>query len=222
MISDFVGTDRLLWWEQIAEIMHNTHRSALDLQVVVPGLYQAENITNVLPMRDNSERDYAYRQLCACIRKQPHLDIPLHMKHVGEYFDASIREQGRRYGLMNWQQLNDLVGQGFDIGGHTATHCNVVGADEALLQKELIKSVNDIEAKLDTPVESFAYPYGIYEKSSDVVDNLLARTNCKAAYTTVRGVVNTSLPANELPRIQLNRPYDFACAFNIQNALHRT
>ena len=221
VISDFVGTDRLFWWEQIAEIMHHTPRSTLDLQAVVPGLYRAENGANVLPMRKNTERDFAYGQLCACIRKQPHIDIPLHMKHVTEYFDVPIREQGRQYELMSWQQLKDLVAQGFDIGGHTATHCNVVGADETLLQKELIESVNVIEAKLGTRVESFAYPYGLYEASSDVVNNLLARTNCKAAYTTVRGEVDASLPANELPRIQLNRAYDFACAFNIQNTLYR-
>ena len=221
VVSDFVGTDRLFWWEQIADVMHNSDQPELDMQVVVPGLYQVNGST-VLPLRSADERDYAYRQLCACIRNGPHLDMPLHLKHVVEYFDVPVREQGRHYNLMNWQQLSDLVRQGFDIGGHTATHCNVVGADEALLQRELIESVNVIEAQLDTTVESFAYPYGLFEASSKMVTSLLARTNCKAAFTAVQGVVNAGLPANELPRTTLNRHYDFACAFNVQDTVNNS
>ena len=220
VVSDFVGTDRLFWWEQVAEIMYRSKIPELDMQAVIPAICLDDNKRNVFSLRDHDRRDYAYENLCARIRMGPHVDIPLHLKRVAEYFDAPICEQGRRYGLMNWQQLNDLVRQGFEIGGHTANHCNVVGADEILLQKELIESINVIEAKIDTPVESFAYPYGHFEASSKMVTSMIARTNCKAAFTTVQGVVGASLPAYELPRTQLNRPYHFACAFNLQDTLN--
>ena len=220
VVSDFVGTDRLFWWEQVAELMRHSENPELDMEAVIPDLCQEGNLVNVFPLRDHDQRDYAYEQLCARIRKGPHVDIPLHVNRIAEYCDVPVREQGRRYGLMNWQQLNDLVRQGFEIGGHSANHCNVVGADEILLQKELIGSINAIEAKIDAPVESFAYPYGMFEASSNLVTTLLAATNCKAAFTTVQGVVSAGLPAYELPRTQLNRPYHFACAFNLQETLN--
>jgi peptidoglycan/xylan/chitin deacetylase (PgdA/CDA1 family) len=220
VVSDFVGTDRLFWWEQVAELMRRNNKPELDMQAVIPGLYQTDGLTNVFPLRSHDERDYAYEQLCAHIRKGPHVDIPLHIKHLADYFDVPVREQGRHYGLMNWQQLNDLVRQGFEIGGHSASHCNVVGADETLLQRELVASVNIIEARIDAPVESFAYPYGMFEASSKVVTSMLDSTNCKAAFTTVQGVVSAGLPAYELPRTQLNRSYHFACAFNLQDTLN--
>jgi len=219
VVSDFVGTDRLFWWEQIADLMRRSNQFELDLQAVVPGFYRGNGNTSVLPMQSSADRGYAYEQLCARIRGGLHADIPVQVKRAAEYFNVPVREQGRDYGLMNWDQLNDLVSQGFEIGGHTATHCNVVGADETLLQRELIESMNVIEAKLDIPVESFAYPYGMFETSSKVVTNLLARTNCKAAFTVVQGVVNASMPAYELPRTKMNRPYHFACAFNLQDTL---
>ena len=220
VVSDFVGTDRLFWWEQVAELMRRSKNPELDMQVVIPELCQQDNLVNVFPLRDHDQRDYAYEQLCARIRKGPHVDIPLYVNRIAGYCDFPVREQGRRYGLMNWQQLNDLVRQGFEIGGHSASHCNVVGADETLLHRELIESVNVIEAKIDAPVESFAYPYGMFEESSKVVTSLLATTNCKVAFTTVQGVVSADLPAYELPRTQLNQPYHFACAFNLQETLN--
>ena len=221
VVSDFVGTDRLFWWEQVAELMRQSKNQQLDMQAVVPELCRADNQTNVFPLRDHVEREYAYEQLCSRIREGPHANIALHVNSIAEYLDVPLREQGRHYGLMNWQQLRDLVGQGFEIGGHSASHCNVVGADESLLHRELIESANVIEKKVGALVESFAYPYGIFEASSKVVAGLLDRTNCKAAFTTAQGVVSAALPAYELPRMQLNRPYDFACAFNLQDSLNK-
>jgi peptidoglycan/xylan/chitin deacetylase (PgdA/CDA1 family) len=220
VVSDFVGTDRLFWWEQIAEILRQSDRTELDMQAVSPAEYPNGEHRQVLPLRSHAEREFAYSLLCAGIRNGAATDVGLRMKQLVEYFGIPQREQGRRYKLMGWQQLRDLVGQGFEIGGHTASHCNVIGADETRLQRELLESVNVIETKLDTPVESFAYPYGMFESSNQMVAGFLGKAHCKAAFTTVQGVVNADMPAYELPRIKLNRPYHFACAFNLQDTLY--
>ena len=217
VVSDFVGTDRLFWWEQIADMMHKSERTELNLLDAMPSL---RNPDEILPLRNNDERDYAYGQLCAHIRNGLHADIPMHMKNVSDYLGIQIREEGRQYNLMDWTQLKELARQGFDIGCHTATHCNVIGANEAMLKDELINSVNVLENHLDSPIESFAYPYGLFEKSSKLVADALAKTNCIAAYTIEQGVVEAGSPAFELPRAKLNRSYDFACAYNIQDTLN--
>lgn len=222
VVSDFVGTDRLFWWEQIADMMRRSTRSELDLHAVTARNGTQTPVTSLVPMRTRAERGQAYERLCASIRNGPHAEIPAHLERAARYFGVELREQGREFGLMNWEQVRDLVSQGFEIGGHTATHCNVVGADEALLQRELIASIERIETMLDAPVESFAYPYGIFEPSSETLTGLLARTNCKAAFTVEQGVVTAATPAYELPRTKMNRPYHFACAFNIQDTLNRS
>jgi peptidoglycan/xylan/chitin deacetylase (PgdA/CDA1 family) len=219
VVSDFVGSDRLFWWEQIADLMRRSARPELDLQAVITGC-AADGKTRCLPMLSDVERGRAYEQLCAGIRRGRHAEIPLRLRCAAEYLEVPLREHGRDYALMDWEQLNDLVRQGFEIGGHSATHCNVVDADEALLRRELIESLDHLEAKLDAPVESFAYPYGLFDASSDLVSDLLANTNCKVAYTVAQGVVSAASPAYELPRTRLNRPYNFACAFNVQDTLN--
>ena len=219
VVSDFVGTDRLFWWEQVADMMHHSQRNALDLRAVIPGLCRQDEEIPVLPLANAAERDRAYGQLCSRIRHGQHTDIASHLERLANYFSVAVRQEGRRYALMNWTQLRELVQQGFEIGGHTASHCNVVGADKDLLQQELVSSVRHIEEKIDSPVESFAYPYGLFEMQNKVVGELLSATNCKAAYTIQQGMVTADLAAMELPRAKLNRAYDFACAFNVQDTL---
>ncbi len=220
VVSDYVGTDRLFWWEQVADMMHKTKQTELDLRAVVPSLCNQGEQATRLPLHNSDARDYAYGQLCARIRNGLHVDIPLHMKRVAEFFEVGTRVEGRNYGLMDWAQLKDLVQQGFEIGGHTASHCNVIGADETTLKHELINSVNVLESHLSIPIESFAYPYGLFERSSEAVTKALAETHCKAAYTIEQAVVNADMPRFELPRAKLNRSYDFACAFNVQDTLN--
>ena len=220
VVSDYVGTDRLFWWEQVADMMHKTKQAELDLQAVIPSLCKPDEQTTMLSLHNRDERDYAYGQLCTRIRNGLHVDIPLHMKRISDFFGVHAREEGRNYGLMDWAQLSDLIQQGFEIGGHTATHCNVVGSSESTIKQELIDSVNVLETHLDTPIESFAYPYGLFERSSKIVTSALAETHCKAAYTIEQGVVNADTPMYEMPRAKLNRPYDFACAFNVQDTLN--
>ncbi len=219
VVSDFVGTDRLFWWEQVADMMHSSDQPELDLRKVMPDVSLLSGCENVLPLDSDSARDYAFGQLCSQVRKGLHEDIPLRIKQISEYFDEPVRELGRHYNLMKWQQLKNLVKQGFEVGGHTASHCNVIGADVTLLKHELVESINIIEKNIDAPVESFAYPYGLFKEADKEVSELLASTHCKAAFTGVQGVVNESLPRYELPRTRLNRSFPFACAFNVQDTL---
>ena len=220
VVSDYVGTDRLFWWEQVANIMHNSELTELNLAEVIPSLCALDLHPLTMPLRNSDERDYAYGQLCAYIRKDLHVNISMHMSNVAGYFGVGIHDEGRHYKLMDWVQLKELARQGFEIGCHTATHCNIIGADDAILKDELINSVKALENQLDGPVESFAYPYGLYEKSSKPVLDALAVTNCKTAYTTQQGVVDAESPCFELPRAKLNRPYDFACAYNVHDTLN--
>ena len=222
VVSDYVGTDRLFWWEQVANIMNRSERTELNLTEVIPSLCKLDTHSLTMHLRNSDERDHAYGQLCAHIRKDIHANISMHMCNVADYFGVDIQDEGRHYGLMDWMQLKDLARQGFEIGCHTATHCNIIGTDEAMLKDELINSVILLENQLDSPIESFAYPYGLFEKSSKPVLDALAETNCRVAYTTQQGVVESESPAFELPRAKLNRSYDFACAYNIQDTLNNT
>jgi len=62
---------------------------------------------------------------------------------------------------MNTHQINELLSAGFAIGGHTFSHprCSELSLEE--LKHEVVDSIEQLKVKFDTPVNHFAYPFGL-------------------------------------------------------------
>lgn len=63
-------------------------------------------------------------------------------------------------GLMGWDDLRALAGDGHEIGSHSLTHPILTSVDDRQLARELAGSRARIEAELQRPCESFCYPNG--------------------------------------------------------------
>lgn len=220
VVSDYVGTDRLFWWEQLADMMRKTPVPALDLQAKLPELVDHDHLPPSLPLRTDVERGFAYERLSAAMRAGPHVALSGHMDCLSEALEVCPRAESRDYALMSWAQLRELVCQDFEIGGHTATHCNVVGASQEMLHNEIVSSIATIERQLEVPVLSFAYPYGHFQEFDNSAAKVLEAAGCRMAFTGAKGVVEGRPNVFELPRARLNRRFHFACAYNIQNTLN--
>ena len=219
VVSDFVATDRLFWWEQLAGMVRATRVPVLDVQATLPERVAAAQLPASLPLHTDDLREQAYESLSRAIRTDAHVALPTHMARLAAALGVEPRAEGRDYGLMDWQQLRLLVAQGHEIGGHTATHSNVIGLDRALLQQELVAAHATLERQLDAPVLSFAYPYGVYDAVHNTAAEVLAAAGCRLAFTGEKKMVRGQQNAFELPRAVLNRHYPFACAFNVQHTL---
>ena len=217
VVSDYVGTDRLFWWEQLADMMRTTRVPSLELASVVPQAGDARDAW--LALRTPAERASAYERLSAELRSAPHAELSAWMERMADALGVRPRGEGRDYALMSWAQLTTLARQGFDVGGHTATHCNVVGAGDALLRAEIVASARDIGRRLEAPVVSFAYPYGRHDRNDGAAARLLREAGFRVAFTGTKGVVQGDADPFTLPRATLNRRFRFACAYNVQEAL---
>ena len=217
VVSDYVGSDRLFWWEQLAEMIRATRVPSIDPCAVVPESAAIDNVD--LPLRTFTERRRAYERLSLLLRRGPHRVLAGNLERISQALAVHPRAQGRDYALMNWEQLKTLVQQGFEVGGHTATHCNVAGADRALLQTEIVASARTLENRINAPVLSFAYPYGIYDRNDHGVPDMLREIGCRVAFTGAKGVVTANIDPFALPRSPVNRRFHFACAYNVQDAL---
>lgn len=74
---------------------------------------------------------------------------------------ADGRPAGR---LLNAAELREMRENGMEIGSHTVNHMRLPEADDARLMQELTDSKTTLEAILDHPVSSFAYPYGAWDE----------------------------------------------------------
>jgi peptidoglycan/xylan/chitin deacetylase (PgdA/CDA1 family) len=61
---------------------------------------------------------------------------------------------------MTWSQVRQLHSDGFEIGAHTRTHADLGQVVGTQAEWEISGSREEIEARVRTAVELFAYPYG--------------------------------------------------------------
>jgi peptidoglycan/xylan/chitin deacetylase (PgdA/CDA1 family)/GT2 family glycosyltransferase len=67
--------------------------------------------------------------------------------------------------LLTWEQLKELQSRGMDIGAHTVSHPRLTELSAERAQREIKGSREQLQHELGTSVESFAYPFGVFDVS---------------------------------------------------------
>ncbi len=110
-------------------------------------------------------------------------------------------------GPMSWCQVKELADAGIEIGSHSVTHpvlANV--ADDAQLERELVDSKAQIEARTGQTVVSLAYPVGGPGAYSDRVVDFVHRAGYRFGFTYESGVIDLRrMDAYRLRRLAVER-----------------
>lgn len=107
---------------------------------------------------------------------------------------------------MSVDQIRALTDAGWEIGSHSLSHMELTKNPDRE-RDEIVESRKKLQSLLDVPILSFAYPFGISDRSS--VD--YARF---AGYMAAMGLGNKSLQSDRnlfyLYRMEVNRNMDLA------------
>lgn len=109
---------------------------------------------------------------------------------------------------MTWDNLQELVNSGMEIGDHTKSHTRLTKIDPSRLDEELVQSKHILERNLHIPVTDFAYPYGDYDsKIIEAVRRagyISARTSNKGIYNDFKDLyqLNTIYVPNDLQTLK--------------------
>ena len=100
-------------------------------------------------------------------------------------------------------QMHQLLASGLiELGAHTLSHPNLRQLPPEQRRVEIQQCRTALEAHFNTPVASFAYPFGIYTQD-DV--QLVSEAGYTSAVTVAEGIPNpTTDSALELPRIKVS------------------
>lgn len=91
---------------------------------------------------------------------------------------------------MTWDQIQEIQKDGLiQFEAHSVTHRDLTTLMSEELKNEIIQSKVDLEKRLGTIVNWFAYPYG---KSNKAVVNEVRNTGFVGAVTTIDGVYHTN------------------------------
>jgi peptidoglycan/xylan/chitin deacetylase (PgdA/CDA1 family) len=81
------------------------------------------------------------------------------MERLSEFLEFEVTKPPAGTHL-GWADLEEMCRNGCTIGAHTVTHAMMLDLSLAEARQELEASKVELEKRLETPVSSFAFPYG--------------------------------------------------------------
>jgi len=66
--------------------------------------------------------------------------------------------------MLSWDEIDELVAAGFELGAHTMTHPDLTSLDGEAVFREARGSKDIIEDRAGVEVDFFAYPYGWFDR----------------------------------------------------------
>lgn len=100
--------------------------------------------------------------------------------------------------LMTWDRMRECAAAGLEIGAHTMTHRDLKTLTPEQIDQELTGCRRDIEARLEQPCDSFAYPYGRVSPAAHAAAAGMFRCSCT---TVLKRAANED--AHLLPRLDM-------------------
>jgi Polysaccharide deacetylase len=104
-----------------------------------------------------------------------------------------------RLPLISWSELSQMAAAGFEIGAHTVNHRPVTEIPQSQAAREIVESKVAIENRLGQAVQTFAYPFGLFSRSSYEV----AREHFRGACSAKLGKAKRADDRYQLPRLDI-------------------
>jgi peptidoglycan/xylan/chitin deacetylase (PgdA/CDA1 family) len=216
--TDFVGSDRLYWWEELGELLRATAEPVLEIGSVEPALGSRWELPGRLGLASRRARERAHWLVSMALMQTPPADIPAILARIALALRVPRREQGRRVPLVDWDDVRRWQAAGFEVGAHGATHANLGLAPPDEAQREVHDSLAAVERETGAPATLFAYPYGGPEHRTPAVEQALAARGCRGAFTTDLGLVGPGSHPLRLARVGLGSGSRLKCTHHLDQA----
>lgn len=132
------------------------------------------------------------------IRMNNGVEVPQSFK---DYIEKLFKNQNLPRLIMNWDEIKEIEGAGFKIGGHTERHSILTFIEDDEQRIEIEGSLNRINKEFKFKTNYFAYPNGLYnEKTIDILKD----NNIQFAFTTIQGKNRLFQDQFQLKRLGIN------------------
>lgn len=123
---------------------------------------------------------------------------------------------------MTWDQVQELGREGFEIGAHTRTHANLGEVAGGEAWREILGSRLELEEKLSTRIDLFAYPYGAETNISERNREAIKSAGFRCCCSCFGGVNTVGTDPYHLRRIPISSwytsPHHFGCDVALRRA----
>ena len=167
----FPNNNAIYWWYDLEKYILNN--DSVDLNPI--------NINLKVSNQSEEEKTKNYKTIRELLRKG---DLNLHKSFLVNVVGASLNEYFLKHSSINltWEELASLNKHPLvTIGAHTLNHLSLKNQNDENVKVQIIKGLEEMEARLGCKISHFAYPYG----SLDDVDlrsvHVLKSKNVKSA-----------------------------------------
>jgi peptidoglycan/xylan/chitin deacetylase (PgdA/CDA1 family) len=115
--------------------------------------------------------------------------------------DSTHEGQPERY--LTWDEVAALPSMGIEVGSHAHTHRSLGQMSVEEASEEGARSKELLDAHLDAPVTSFAYPFGMRPDESPDTARVLADVGYTSIFIAQHGIVQPGADPTRLPRVKV-------------------
>jgi peptidoglycan/xylan/chitin deacetylase (PgdA/CDA1 family) len=175
LVTAFIGSDNLPWWDQIAYLVRNSELSQLDMDY--PHQLSLSLGTGC--------RTTAIQEVISIYKVSS--DPDKFLRHLEDSLKTK-RSISRNRMFLNWAEAREMITRGMDVGAHTHSHCCLGRLSLEDQVRELDTSRRLLEGGLMRRVDVLAYPYGTEESFNSDTFVALQKTGYRAAYSYFGGL----------------------------------
>lgn len=132
------------------------------------------------------------------------------------------KAEGVQHAWMTWDHVRSLQRRGFDFGAHTRTHVDLGAVGEADALEEISGARRELERRLDTPIDLFAYPYGRESNLAEANRRLIKAAGFRCCCSCFGGLIEPGTDPFHLRRVPISSRYPSPLQFGFEVALGRS
>lgn len=151
--TDFVDSNHIPWWDEIAFILRNSYGQTYQLP--------SSSSTFVLDKKSINQTIRKIMNAAKLLRNYSILEV---LGDIRARFPKAVEklQLTEPQLFMNWSQINEMATSGMEIGSHTLSHRILSQLSKEEQKEEICNSKELIEKMLSSQVISIAYPVGRY------------------------------------------------------------
>lgn len=162
LISGLIGTNGVPWYDELRELLKQT-RPFKALQPAPDGLREPlKKLQSILNREGSEEKRLEAAVTYAKTLKNSFRIELLKRLRASAAGPPLFSDNGLR--LMDWDQAREMQEAGIRFGSHTVTHPILNTLDDEELERELVSSRLELEAKLGTRCNTLAFPNGTFDE----------------------------------------------------------
>ncbi len=174
LVSDYIGTGELFWWDKVSYAIYNTALESLGLGQL--GTYSLRSAEDKLRAISN-----IITSLNELIEEQKNLVIEDLVDISGVNIPVDLGKEL----ILSWDEIREMSNNGITFGAHTATHPILTKLLLEEARKQIIKSKKRIEEEIGHAVTLFSYPNGAPGDYNEDIKEFLRASGFTCAVTGV-------------------------------------